>query len=435
MHADSLSVIHHTSFQSAASETGPRFFALNLLRLTGKPQGTSFDQHTPDILATMNRFLLLILVLTPLLCFAQQPAIDTLHWSATRRLQLSDFHAPKQPGLGGSEFYYQLGYDVRPTVIGTSPAIDAYCLMFRNLSWVSETARNERTLAYNQVLFDLVEIHARQMKAKLIALKADRRFKQQAKQIEYLTNAELGAEVNLFRSETGGGDDVDILRRWQQQVVQRLYDVPDMVTTFQPARIGLGIQAGGSVLLPTGALTKTLATPAGMVFGVDVAINRTIVLFHLGLHNARLNKGFIDQNHEWQEGMRVKPTLLDVGFGHMLHDGPHARLIPFVGYRLLSMSPRDQKDNRYEGFSILSHMPTAGLIWDVKFGSNADHPDRVEDHFWFVRTKLSISPVLAPKHLSGSLLNLQLSIGGFGRPRKVTYKPDRTTILLPASSL
>jgi hypothetical protein len=424
-----------SSLQSAASESGPRFFALNLLRLTGEPQGVCFYKYNPDFLDTMNRFLLLILVSAPLFCCAQQPAIDTLHWSATRRLQLSDFHAPKQPGLGGSEFYYQLGYDVRPTVIGTSPAIDAYCLMFRNLSWVSETARNERTLAYNQVLFDLVEIHARQMKAKLIALKADRRFKQQAKQIEYLTNAELGAEVNLFRSETGGGDDVDVLRRWQQQVVQRLYDVPDMVTTFQPAQIGLGIQAGGSIIAATGALTKTLPTSAGMLYGIDVAIGRTVVLLSLGLHNATLHKGFIDQSQEWQEGMRVKPVLVDVGFGHTLHDGFRTRLIPFVGYRLLSMSPRDRRDNRYEGFSLLSHMPTAGLIWDIKFGSNADRPDRVEDHFWFVRTKLSISPVLAPKYLSGGLLNLQLSIGGFGRPRKVTYKPDRTTIMLPGGAL
>ncbi len=392
-------------------------------------------QHIPDFLATMNRFLLLLLVSAPLLGYAQQPAIDTLHWSATRRLQLSDFHAPRQPGLGGSEFYYQLGYDVRPTVIGTSPAIDAYCLMFRNLSWVSETARNERTLAYNQVLFDLVEIHARQMKAKLIALKADRRFKQQAKQIEYLTNAELGAEVNRFRSETGGGDDVDVLRRWQQQVVQRLFDVPDMVTTFQPARVGVGIQVGGSVLVPTGALTKTLDTPVGMLYGLDVALGRTVVLLHLALHDATISKGFTDQNQEWQEGMRVRPVLLDAGLGHTLHDGARTRLIPFVGYRLLSMSPRDRKDNRYQGFSLLSHMPTAGLIWDIKFGSNADHPDRVEDHFWFLRTKLSISPVLAPKYLSGGLLNLQLSLGGFGRPRKVTYKPDRTTIMLPGGAL
>ncbi|WP_245826341.1 hypothetical protein [Spirosoma rigui] len=403
--------------------------------MTGEQQGVFVHQHIPDFLATMNRFLLLLLVSAPLLGYAQQPAIDTLHWSATRRLQLSDFHAPRQPGLGGSEFYYQLGYDVRPTVIGTSPAIDAYCLMFRNLSWVSETARNERTLAYNQVLFDLVEIHARQMKAKLIALKADRRFKQQAKQIEYLTNAELGAEVNRFRSETGGGDDVDVLRRWQQQVVQRLFDVPDMVTTFQPARVGVGIQVGGSVLVPTGALTKTLDTPVGMLYGLDVALGRTVVLLHLALHDATISKGFTDQNQEWQEGMRVRPVLLDAGLGHTLHDGARTRLIPFVGYRLLSMSPRDRKDNRYQGFSLLSHMPTAGLIWDIKFGSNADHPDRVEDHFWFLRTKLSISPVLAPKYLSGGLLNLQLSLGGFGRPRKVTYKPDRTTIMLPGGAL
>ena len=379
--------------------------------------------------------LLLLLLLFPLLCPAQQTAIDTLHWSATRRLQLSDFHAPKQPGLGGSEFYYQIGYDVRPTVPGSPPAIDAYCLMFRNLSRVSETASNERTLAYNQVLFDLVEIYARQMKAKLIALKADRRFKQQAKQIEYLTNAQLGAEVSQFRSETGGGDDLAVLQRWQRQVVQRLYDVPDLVTTFRPAKIGLGIVVGGSVLMPTGGLTKVLPTQVGLLYGIDVAIGRTMVLLHLSQHNAPLRTGFKDRGQEWQDGMRVQTTLFDVGFGRAIYEGTRNRLIPFVGYRLLNLSPRDRADERYKGFSLVSHTPTAGLLWDVKVGSNSARPDRIADQFLFVRTKLSVSPVLAPKSLSGSLVNLQISIGGFGRPRRVYYQPERTTILLPGNTL
>ncbi|UFH56848.1 hypothetical protein [Spirosoma sp. KNUC1025] len=135
----------------------------------------------------MNR-LLIVLLLSPLLCSAQT-TIDTLHWRSNRRLQLSDFHALVQPGLGGSEFHYQIGYEVRPTSLWSQPVIESFCLMFRNLSWISETARNERTLMYNQLLFDLVEVHARQMKAKLIDLGIDKQFKQKAKQIEYLTNS------------------------------------------------------------------------------------------------------------------------------------------------------------------------------------------------------------------------------------------------------
>lgn len=377
--------------------------------------------------------LFMLLLLSPLRCPAQQTAIDTLHWSATRRLQLADFHAPKQPGLGGSEFYYQLGYDVRPTLIGSPPAIDAYCLMFRNLSWVSETARNDRTLAYNQVLFDLVEVYARLMKAKLIALKADRRFKQEAKQIEYLTNAELGAEVNQFRSETGGGDDLVVLQRWQRQVVQRLYDVPDLVTTFRPAKVGLGILLGGSLLVPTGKLTQTLPTQPGFLGGLDIAIGRTIVLLHVSRHQMTLRNGFTHHHQEWTDGMRVQSTLFDVGFGRAIYDGARARLVPFVGYRLLDLSPRDHHDERYNGFSLASHTPTAGLLWDIKLGPNTARPDRVADRFWFVRTKLSLSPVLAPKPLSGGLVNIQLSVGGFGRPRKVQYQPERTTIVLPGN--
>ena len=384
----------------------------------------------------MNRLLpVLLFLLLSLPTLAQQTAIDTLHWNANRRLQLSDFHAPKQPGLGGSEFYYQIGYDVRPTVFGIQPAIDAYCLMFRNLSWVSETARNERTLAYNQVLFDLVEIYARLMKAKLIALKPNRHFKQQAKQIEYVTNAELGTEVNLFRSETGGGDDLAMLQRWQRQVVQRFYDVPDLVTTFSPARIGIGIMAGGSLLSPTGSLAQTLPTQPGLSYGLDVSVGRTIILLQVGMHNATLRQAFTDHNQEWADGMRVRSTLVDAGFGRAIYDGSRSRLVPFVGYRMLNLTPRDRTDERYKGFLLASHMPMAGLIWDLKFGSNAARPDRIDDHFLFIRTKLSVSPVLVPKFLSGSLINLQVSFGVFGRPRKVHYQPERTMIVLPGHAI
>ncbi|GAB3894172.1 hypothetical protein [Spirosoma agri] len=381
----------------------------------------------------MNR-LLYVLLLSPLLASAQA-TIDTLHWSATRRLQLTDFHSPTQPGLGGSEFYYQLGYEVRPTSLWSEPAVDAYCLMFRNLSWISETAKNDRTLTYNQVLFDLVEVHARLMKAKLITLRADRHFKQRAKQIEYLTNSELGSEVNRFRGETGGGDDQEALLRWQRQVAIRLYDTPDLVTIVRSSKIGFGIFAGGGSLLPTGPLAGTISTPLGIATGLDIAFRRTILLLHPTQYTAQLTQAFKHQNQSWEDGMRVRPSLLEVGVGRILYDSPRSRFIPYVGYRLLDLSPRDRNDERYKGFSLTNHAPTVGVIVDIKLGDNTQKPDRSEDSFWFVRTKLSVSPVQATAPFSGGLINLQVGLGGFGRIRKVNYRTERTAIPLPSSAL
>ncbi|GAB2524937.1 hypothetical protein [Spirosoma aerophilum] len=381
----------------------------------------------------MNR-LLLVLLLCPLLGSAQA-TIDTLHWSATRRLQLTDFHAPIQTGLGGSEFHYQIGYEVHPTSVWSPPAIDAFCLMFRNLSWVSETARNERTLAYNQVLFDLVEIHTRLMKSKLIALPTDRRFKQQATQIEYLTNAELGAEVNKFRAETGGGDDLPALKKWQLQVAQRLYETPDLVTAFHSSKIGYGMFLGVGGIVPTGPLVQTLNPAAGVVFGLDIALKRTIILLHPTLYNGTLRSGFWHQNQQWEKDMTVSSTLFEIAMGRVITDSPRSRLIPYLGYRLLELSPRDRTDERYKGLALYNHAPTAGLMFDMKLGNNTHKPDRSEDSFWFIRTKLSYSPMLGTASFSGSLINLQVSLGGFSRIRKVIYKPDHTLIPLPANNL
>lgn len=373
-----------------------------------------------------------LLLLLPTLTSAQV-TIDTLHWSATRRLQLSDFHSPTQPGLGGSEFYYQIGYEVRPTSAWGQPAIESFCLMFRNMSWISKTAQNDRTLAYNQILFDLVEVYTRQMKARLIALGADRHFKQQARQIEYLTNSELGDEVNRFRAETGGGDDVQALQDWEKRIIQRLHDTPDLVTTYRSSKIGYGFFFGGGGMAATGPLAQTFNPSAGVVFGLDIALRRTLLLVHPTLYNGTIREGFMRQNQTWEKDMPVSPRLLEVGLGRIVHDSPRTRLIPYVGYLLLNLAPRDQNDERYKGLSLVSHAPTLGLVYDIKLGDNTRKPDHSEDSFWFIRTKLSYSPILNARPFTGGVMNLQIGFGGFGRTRKVSYKPEYTTIALPAN--
>ncbi|WP_420149505.1 hypothetical protein [Spirosoma sp.] len=377
----------------------------------------------------MNR-LLVVLLLSPLLCSAQT-TIDTLHWSATRRLLLSDFHAPTHPGLGGSEFHYQIGYEVRPTSIWSQPVIESFCLMFRNLSWISETARNERTLVYNQLLFDLVEVHARQMKAKLIALGIDKNFKQKAKQIEYLTNSELGGEVNRFRSETGGGDDLPALQRWQRQVAKQLYDTPDLVTTYRLSKMGYGIFLNGGVALPTGPLAQIINASAGLGVGLEVSYRQNLLLAQTTMFGGTIQSGFTYQNQSWETGIQVSPIVGDLAIGRILTTKAHNRVIPYVGYRYFSIIPRDHKNERYQNFSMESHAPTAGLIVDLKLMNNLRRADRSEDNFLFLRTKISYSPLLKSEPFSGGLINIQIGLSGFSRPRKVQYQPRRTTISPP----
>lgn len=376
----------------------------------------------------MNR-LLLVLLLLPLACPAQV-VIDTLHWSATRRLQLSDFHSSAQPGLGGSDFHYQISYEVRSSSAWGKPAVEAFCLMFRNLSWLSETARNERTLTYNQLLFDLVEIHTRQMKARLIDLPIDRTFKEKAKQIEYSTNSELGAEVNRFRAETGGGDEQEAMQRWQQLVLQRLYNTPELKTVYHASTVGIGLFAGAGMAPTVGPVSQVIGPTAGIVMGIDVSYRRALLMVHPTVYSGTLRESFSHLNQTWDQGMRISPLLLDVALGHTFRDTPRSRWIPYVGYRLLDLAPRDRNDERYKGLSLVSHAPTVGLLVDVKLGNNVPKADHSEASFWFIRIKAGYSPLLNTGTLTGGMFNLQLGIGGLGHTRKITYKPE-PTVLMP----
>ncbi len=259
----------------------------------------------------------------------------------------------------------------------------------------------------------------------------DRRFKQRARQIEYLTNSELGDEVNRFRAETGGGDDVQALERWEKQIVQRLHDVPDLLTTYHSSKIGFGLFVGGGGILATGPLTQTFSPVGGIAFGIDIALRQTILMVHPTLYAGTLRAGFSHQNQTWDKDLPVRPRLLEVGLGQVVLDAPRTRLMPYVGYLLLDLAARDRNDERYKGLSLVSHMPTAGVVFDIKLGDKSRKPDHSDDSFLFVRTKVSYSPILNAKPFSGGLLNLQVGFGGFGRTRKVSYLPHHTTVALP----
>ena len=218
-------------------------------------------------------------------------------------------------------------------------------------------------------------------------------------------------------------------------MVQRLHDTPDLVTIYRASKIGYGVFFGGGGILATGPLAQTIRSAGGVVFGIDIAFQRTMLMLHPTLYNGTLRQGFSHQNQTWEKDMPISPMLFEAGLGRIVHDGPRTRIIPYLGYLLFDLSPRDRKDERYQGLSLLSHAPTAGLAFDIKLGNNAPKNDRTEVSFWFIRTKLSYSPILDDKPFSGGLINLQIGLGGFGRIRKVGYKPEPTTITLPGSTI
>jgi hypothetical protein len=366
----------------------------------------------------------LLLLITRLTC-AQTP-IDTLHWQANRRLQLTDFHGPAQRGLGGSEFHYQLGYNMQPLLLSRQPAVDAYCLMFRNLSWVSETARNDRTLDYNQVLFDLVELYTRRLKTQLVALRPDRHFREKATRLDYETNADLGREVGQFRAETGGGDEVVPLRDWQQRVARQLNETPELRTVYRQSALGYGIWGGLTGALPVGAAGQTLNAAPGLTYGLDIAYRQTMLFASMGLHRTSLRSTVNQSGHVWESGLSVRVATLDLALGHIVAESAYRRLVPFVGYRQLLITPQNRFDEQHQGYAMTYHLPVVGALLDLTFADNTRNQNRIDSRRWFIRTRVSYSPLLTDETLTGGLLMVQVGVGGFGRLRRVSYQSITT---------
>ncbi|UFH56847.1 hypothetical protein [Spirosoma sp. KNUC1025] len=210
-----------------------------------------------------------------------------------------------------------------------------------------------------------------------------------------------------------------------------MYEIPELVTTYRLSKFGYGMFLNGGLALPTGPLSQIIEPSAGLGVGIEVAYRQNLLMAQTTMFSSSIRSGFTYHNQAWEAGIPVMPLIGELAVGHILQSTPAGRIIPYVGYRYFSITPRDHQDERFRDFSLKSHAPEAGLIVDLKLMNNLHKTDRSEDNFLFLRAKVSYSPLLTPEPFSGGIINFQIGLSGFSRIRKVIYQPRRTSITLP----
>jgi hypothetical protein len=148
---------------------------------------------------------------------------DTLHWNENRKLKWEDFRGEPQEysGFIGECFCMNLANFERPNIFSKT-TFTVISLFDRTKSWVSTSAKSDIGLVYFQTIFNIYELHARELRKELSATKFGTDPTKIFQDKYNASMTDLMNHYNQFRKETKMGSDTNILKLWSGEVQSSL---------------------------------------------------------------------------------------------------------------------------------------------------------------------------------------------------------------------
>lgn len=173
----------------------------------------------------MLKYLFILILLSTQLCLSAQETLsdDTLHWSESRPLSWDDFKGEviEGVGLGGEIFCMNMANFNRPSAFHKI-RFEVVALFDRQISWANEEMRTDQGLLYFQTIFNIYEVHARELRKDLaeskFGLDPNPLFQEKFNR----SNSKLMQEYNAFRRETKMGTDQAAIEKWNTNIEAEL---------------------------------------------------------------------------------------------------------------------------------------------------------------------------------------------------------------------
>ena len=307
----------------------------------------------------MRTFLLLISIALTIALQAQEE--NRKYWS-DGPLTWSDFQERDTPE-GISNLSYFIAYSTERTRINDTifTGIVTYTYISTRSSWVDTDHKNDQLLRYNQVAFDLAEVHRRKLERKLnsgiqiqeLDLKLQRAVE------------ECQQEIEQLNAETNGGLRAGALAEWEEYAARRLRESKiNGLPPFELKRFGMGVELG----MGSGATTGTLSdhfTPAfGIMYGFDFIYQPFVLYLNGTLAWGKIRKE-IQADDEWPDGKTANLAYLQAVLGYPIMESDKWKLTPFAGLGITEftrqLNNEDEDDPRFYDIG-----PMAGLIFELK---------------------------------------------------------------------
>lgn len=336
------------------------------------------------------------------------------NWS-DGKLTWQDF-SEREGVRGISELRYFLGYNTDKQRYGDTTVlkINAKCYIDKRLSWINPAYKTEQYLRYNQVVFDIVEIHRRRLQFELDRVYT---FNEIEGKFHYIYNS-CTIEIDKFNEESNGGQVLSVIEFWEQETAEELNFQPDhKIPEFETRNFGYAMHAGFGSGFFTGSLGEHFAPTFNFMYGFDFAYKKSIFYLNGTLAGDKVRKDYIFAE-SWYEGQRANVTIIDVSYGYALIDNKKIKFSPFAGLGITEFTGKNKNDKKGEPRIV---------DYNMIFGINIDYKIRtrlklVPNHYFgvkekvetSVRARLYITRAKYYEDLQGYSINLTIGLCGFG---------------------
>ena len=241
------------------------------------------------------------------------------------QLRLEDFGTAPSTGNEKSHLEYAITYT--PSGITEGMHTYRYCrtgaVMYPAASWMTEERYNEAELTYNQALFDLVEIHRRQMQREALLLTKDKQYKI----LQVMTTDRLDREVRELQVATDYGSDSMAVEHVRQLNRQWLNDNPGVRPEFAQKKYWWGIGMELGALIPTGSVGREFSASVGTM-SVSGALGWNRHGFYY--HQTGGSVYYREVQDDYISNMTASIIDVSFGYGFTLFDRERYSITPYV---------------------------------------------------------------------------------------------------------
>jgi hypothetical protein len=325
--------------------------------------GLSFGRWNKSLLSHMKKILCLFL---SLLCFeAIGQSVERL-WEEGE-LSWDDFKGePFEESPNSSELNYNLSYITTKKKVGDTTLFMFETRNYMNpgISWVKESDKSEQLLKYNQVLFDILEVHRRKLQSTLHRLdniyRAEDKFRTE---FEYCNQ-----ELRRFRKETKQGADLAVLDYWEKRISTELGDNPfELIPEYDEGWFGYGMNAGFGAGLLTESIGEHFTPTFDFTYGFDFAIKNTVLNLNAVLAGNRVKLDYREDDRLWPKDLKTNVAIIDLSIGQTIFNNAKHKITPFAGFGIMEFSVAEKEGEEYQDQRIVNYGVIYGLYYDLKF--------------------------------------------------------------------
>ncbi len=277
------------------------------------------------------------------------------------------------------------------------------------LSFVHPNLQDANSLAYNQVIFNLLEISKRKLQKRLFNLETI--FEAQTLLMD--VQSELEKQILDFQEASFDGLQNKITNQWKARTEKELLDTRSFFKPdYKKSNWTYGLYAGLDYGMYGDTYKDIFNNTLALAMGFEFSYKNLFLSLNMSLTNSKLNRDIQHNAFLIPEGDKSTISLLNTSLGYPLYETNKFRILPFVGYGITAfgeVADEGDKDEITKGTTFF------GLNFDFKNRKRVNFTPTIfnirEEGNTYIRARIFISNSNFNPTLKGYGIHIGIAYG------------------------